>query len=519
MSASLNRIVAVNTLSNYVLIAIRIVYAVLITRFLYRALGVDYYGFWSILWALFTYVVIFNFGFGATIQKYTAEQLFETEPKKYNAIISLVVAFYIAASVVICVGAAVGIVWIRSWTNIESESILRDCRIALAIFTLGISAIFPLSVFSDILVGLKLIYLKNAVMVCMRLFEIAGVYTCITLDAGFTTIVSFSVGTNILFAIFLVFVVKKKIATFRLVPSFDFGLLREVGQFSFFVYINSLAMLVTAKSDRFILSSIIGLPAVGLYQIGSRLPDMSQQLSSQFQDNVIPVAANLAKNGKSSDLRKILLGGMRFSAFVSIGATAVFFCLASETIKALFGADGGDIAFVCRLLLVSQMIHCCLRNVPYRYLQIANRHKFIAASSAIQAITTVALGIVFCRAYGLSGICWAILLPNIAVSGGIIFPAALRVLRLGFSEIVAIFLKPAIAAIPAVAICAVSKQVFGEDLSTIFALCIVFSAAGMSYLLFGYLFVLTGAEKKFVKMKVINACESFLHENLDSHKM
>ena len=311
MSASLNRIVAVNTLSNYVLIAIRIVYAVLITRFLYRALGVDYYGFWSILWALFTYVVIFNFGFGATIQKYTAEQLFETEPKKYNAIISLVVAFYIAASVVICIGAAVGIVWIRSWTNIESESILRDCRIALAIFTLGISAIFPLSVFSDILVGLKLIYLKNAVMVCMRLFEIAGVYTCITLDAGFTTIVSFSVGTNILFAIFLVFVVKKKIATFRLVPSFDFGLLREVGQFSFFVYINSLAMLVTAKSDRFILSSVIGLPAVGLYQIGSRLPDMSQQLSSQFQDNVIPVAANLAKNGKSSDLRKILLAGMR----------------------------------------------------------------------------------------------------------------------------------------------------------------------------------------------------------------
>ena len=76
MSASLNRIVAVNTLSNYVLIAIRIVYAILITRFLYRALGVDYYGFWSILWALFTYVVIFNFGFGATIQKYTSEQMF-----------------------------------------------------------------------------------------------------------------------------------------------------------------------------------------------------------------------------------------------------------------------------------------------------------------------------------------------------------------------------------------------------------------------------------------------------------
>lgn len=508
MSASLNRIVAVNTLSNYVLIAIRIVYAILITRFLYRALGVDYYGFWSILWSLFTYVVIFNFGFGATIQKYTSEQLFETKPEKYNAIISLVFAFYIVAAAIICAGAAVGIIWIRSWTNIESENILRDCRIALAIFALGTSAIFPLSIFSDILVGLKLIYLKNAVMVCMRLFEIAGVYTCIALDAGFTTIVSFSVGTNILFAIFLVFVVKRKIATFRLVPSFDFGLLREIGKFSFYVYVNSLAMLITSKSDRFILSSVIGLPAVGLYQIGSRLPDMSQQLSSQFQDNVIPVAANLAKTGKASDLRKILLGGMRFSAFMSIGATAVFFCLASETIKALFGAEESDITLVCRLLLVSQMVHCCLRNVPYRYLQIASRHKFIAVSSAIQAASTVALGIIFCRAYGLLGICWAILIPNLAVSAGIIFPAALRVLKMGFNEIVAIFIKPAIAAIPPVIICAVSKPIFGDDLSTIFALCIVFSAAGMSYLFFGYLFVLTGDERKFVKMKIINAYES-----------
>ena len=114
MERSLNRIVAVNTLSNYVLIAVRILYVILITRFLYRALGDDYYGFWSILWAFFTYVAVFNFGFGATVQKYTAEHLFESDPEKYNKIISLVLMAYFAVSAIIMGVVGLGVATMQS---------------------------------------------------------------------------------------------------------------------------------------------------------------------------------------------------------------------------------------------------------------------------------------------------------------------------------------------------------------------------------------------------------------------
>ena len=101
-----------------------------------------------------------------------------------------------------------------------------------------------------------------------------------------------------LFTGFLVFIVKQKIPSFKFILRPDLKVFGEIWNFSLFVYLNSLAMLITAKTDRFVLSSILGLPAVSAYQIGTRLPEMSQSLSSQFQDNVIPVASNLAKKNE-----------------------------------------------------------------------------------------------------------------------------------------------------------------------------------------------------------------------------
>ena len=439
MNASNNKIVVINTVSNYALIAVRIVYVILITRFLFKALGEDYYGFWSILWALFTYVVIFNFGFGTTIQKYTAEHLFENDPLKYNKIISLIIeAYALASAVILCIVAA-GIVYIRSWTNIAGAPEVFECRTALAIFGAGIAVLFPLSTFVDILTGLRLIYMKNAVMIMLRVAEMIGVYALIHCRAGFIPIVCYSIFVNIFFMSLLIVIAKRKIPSFRIVPHTDSAIFREIWHFSFFVYLNSLAMLITAKTDRFILSSILGLPAVSSYQIGTRLPEMSQSLSSQFQDNVIPVAANLAKANDTRSLRAILTNGMRFSAFVSVGASVAFFLLSGATTQALFGVNSPEIDLICKIFLISQFVYCAVRNVPYRYLQVSQKHKQIAVISTLQAVATIALGIIFCKRIGVVGIAWAALIPNAFFSVAVIFPMAFKKLNYSAVDIFKIY--------------------------------------------------------------------------------
>ena len=498
MDKSLNKIVAINTLSNYVLIAIRIIYVILITRFLYRALGEDYYGFWSILWAFFTYVAVFNFGFGATVQKFTAEHLFETNPEKYNKIISIVMFAYFGVSLVIMGVVALGIFNMGAWTNISNPTMMSDCQYALLIFGIGMAILFPLSTFVDILTGLRLIYLKNIVMILLRIVEIFGIYALIAAHSKFIAFVVFSTVMNVGFTAFLALIVKKKIPTFKILPKIDVGVFKEIWNFSFFVYLNSLAMLITAKTDRFILSSILGLPSVSAYQIGTRLPEMSQSLSSQFQDNVIPVASNLAKKNDLAGLKTILVNGMRFSAFVSFGATILFYVLTPQTVKVLFGFTSLEITAICRIFLISQFVYCAVRNVPYRYLQVSSKHKFIAMSSTIQAIATIALGIWFCKQFGTIGIAWASLIPNVLISVVVIFPVAFKKLNIGFSDLFAIYGKPFFAALVAGVFCFGIEKSFGQTSWSIFALIIAYFLSGLVYLGAGWVIMLSRDERKYI---------------------
>ena len=504
MERSLNRIVAVNTLSNYVLIAVRILYVILITRFLYRALGDDYYGFWSILWAFFTYVAVFNFGFGATVQKYTAEHLFESDPEKYNKIISLVLMAYFAVSAIIMGVVGLGVATMQSWTNIAHPTILFDCKCSLIVFGLGMAILFPLTTFVDMLTGLRLIYLKNLVMIALRVAEMIGIYALIAAKAKFIVIVCFSVGANVVFTAYLLAIVKKKIPSFKFIPRIDKNVFGEIWHFSFFVYLNSLAMLITAKTDRFVLSSILGLPSVSAYQIGTRLPEMSQSLSSQFQDNVIPVASNLAKNNDTSGLKKILVNGMRFSAFVSTGATVLFYIFAPETIQALFGFCSPEVVAICRIFLISQFVYCAIRNVAYRYLQVSSKHKFIAMMSCLQAVATIALGIWLCQPtrLGTIGVAWAALIPNVIVSVFFIFPVAFAKLKITLGEFVSIYLRPVLAVLGAAGVCVLMQKFLGENLHSIFALMVAYFCAGVVYLGVAWYVVLSQSERVFLGEKI-----------------
>lgn len=502
MPLSLNRLLALNTASNYVLMGIRILQGILIMRWLYHYLGDDYYGFWSILWAFFSYMIVFNLGFGAASQKYTAEQLFERDIKKYNAVISIIFTSYWAISILISLVVVAASFYIPAWTSLTDPVKISVCRTALLIFGIGTASIFPLAMFSDILAGLRLIYVKNFVLLFIRVAEAAGIYTIMMLDWGFIAIVSYSVGINIVFNGLMYFMVKSRIKGFSLRPSFNVEAFKEIYNFSVFAYVNSIGNLIIAKTDRFVLGAILGLPAVSTYQLGTRVPEISQTLSSQFQDNVVPVSANLIHSGDTGALSKILLSGMRFGAFISVGATVLFYSMTEATIRCLFDAGNDDIFLICKIFLISSFVSCAVRGVPARYLLMSGRHKFVALSTVAEAALNLALSIYWCRQIGLMGVAYGTLVPNIIISCFVLLPPSMKALKYGYGEVFLIFVKPLIAVLPALAICEAAKIYLGDALLDIFTLTAVYAAAGAVYAAISWMFVLTKTERKFISDKL-----------------
>lgn len=502
MPDSMKKLLALNTASNYVLMGIRILQGILITRWLYHYLGTDYYGFWSLLWAIFMWMVVFNLGFGAATQKYTAEQLYERDIGKYNSVISIIFGSYVSIAALIAVCVSAGVFFVPAMTGLTDPDKIAVCRDALLIFGLGTAVLFPLAMFSDILAGMRLIYVKNMVLMVVRVGEALGVLTIIWLDGGFLGIVAYSVGINIFFNLLMWGMVKRRIGGFSLRIHFDRQVFREIYNFSAFAYLNSIANLVIAKTDRFVLGAVLGLPAVSSYQIGTRLPEISQTLSSQFMDNVVPVSANLIHSGDRDGLRQILLSGMRFSAFVAAGAGILFYALTPQTIRCLFEVNDAEAFAVCRWAMIAAFVVVAVRGVPSKYLLMAGNHKYISVLTMIQAAISIALSIVLCRQMGILGVVFGALIPSAVFSLCFVLPKSMRSLGLGWDAVVSIFIKPLLVAVPTYFICTGMVQWMGQAADRFFPLTGIYVAGGAFYLAASWFFVLTSRERQFVYAKI-----------------
>ena len=106
------------TATNYLRVAVKLVKTVMLTRILQYHLGVDFYGYWTLLWAVFGYAMLLELGFGRTMQKYTAEGVDTPERLlSFNRIFSAVLASYL--------GIALALLAISALLAVNLESIFR----------------------------------------------------------------------------------------------------------------------------------------------------------------------------------------------------------------------------------------------------------------------------------------------------------------------------------------------------------------------------------------------------------
>ena len=171
------------TATNYLRVAVKLVKTVMLTRILQYHLGVDFYGYWTLLWAVFGYATLLEFGFGRTMQKYAAEGVDTPERLlSFNRIFSAVLASYL--------GIALALLAISALLAVNLESIFRlpegntgYYRTVFWVFGIGCAVVFPTGICTEILAGMHKIHWRNWVIILNQLFELAGIwltFRCLT---------------------------------------------------------------------------------------------------------------------------------------------------------------------------------------------------------------------------------------------------------------------------------------------------------------------------------------------------
>lgn len=414
---SLRKRMLINTMSNYGKMILGMAITIFLTRILFLGLTREEYGFWALLWSIFGYSLLLDFGFGTSIQKYTSECSVSKDWERYNRIVSTIFFNYCLFALLIA-----GFTLLMSFhlTRIFqfSNSDPAYFRKVFLLFGFGSAIAFPFGFFTEILRGLQRMHLRNLIQISFTTLNFAGMALMIHLKMNLTGMVFVALGTNLAASLVMMVVVHRLIPEFRIRPKFyDLSLLRSVMSFSIFAYLITFTNVIILKTDQLVISLFGSVALVAIYQVSIRLADTYRQLSAQFLDNLGPVAATLFAAGNKSKLTEVLLQSNRLMGMISSLLLIPLLVYAKPLLKLWLDLDHTAGLICAVILLLSMYTLLFFRSSSVYVLLMSGEQRILARVALLEAGLNLGLSISLMRI--LPGVleAWGINLPDAAIIG------------------------------------------------------------------------------------------------------
>lgn len=423
------------TATNYLRVAVKLVKTVMLTRILQYHLGVDFYGYWTLLWAVFGYAMLLELGFGRTMQKYTAEGVDTPERLlSFNRIFSAVLASYL--------GIALALLAISALLAVNLESIFRlpegntgYYRTVFWVFGIGCAVVFPTGICTEILAGMHKIHWRNWVIILNQLLELAGIWLTFRLGGSLLAIAVFTCANNLFSNIVMAAAIRRRIPGIRFTFSgLSIATFRRIADFSVFSYLMSIAALVIFRTDRVVLGACSGIAAVAVYQFGTRIPELFQYFTGQLTETMGPTASRLYLRGEHEELRRYMLIASKVNVFLGAGALVGAGFLAAPILKAWLDLDSAEVLNITYVMLFSGFLSVAFRDTANVFMQMSGRHRIIAVSVIFEAVFNLGLSLALVFRYHAFGVAIGTLIPNALLALFVMFPLAAGHMKLGLWE-------------------------------------------------------------------------------------
>lgn len=306
-----------NTLSNYVKTIVAMAVGLVTFRLLYQHFSREEFGFWSLLWSVFGFGILLDFGFGFAAQKRVAELSVKQDWEELSRVLSSILIFYFGIALVLSAGAYCGSPWLIKFFKVSAAR-SEEFRIAMVVFFAGIGLSFPLGIFPEILRGQQRISLTNWLVTTAIVLRLVFVIAAIYFHWSFLVIMIIALGSALVPDAVAAFFALKQMPQVKLRPSrFSFHSMRDTARFSFFAYLGTATNLVLAKTDQLVITTALGVSAIALYQAGAKVGEMFRDFTKQVQDALSPAAAHLHASGQHQALRDLLIQGTRWSVMIA----------------------------------------------------------------------------------------------------------------------------------------------------------------------------------------------------------
>jgi O-antigen/teichoic acid export membrane protein len=342
----------VNSIANLAGRFVTAVLWVVATPFVYRQLGVERFGIWSLFFAFNAYLLSFDLGVGRTMVRFVAA-LRGTGNR--HALVKTIVWGTWAA-------LGMGLVWAiamefaRGWISHAFHvppGLLTEAFDALLIFALGVVIMFPAQSLMATLQGFERIDLSNLCMSLGVLVHVALLYFALKAGYGLRGAAMASAAGQLVSGVVAAVLLRGPIRGVQQRENVEPPRWREMMNFSVALQVLGVLIMLQIQSGRLVLGLMGNLAMVADYELAFRVASAIGGLPILIRDPIIPTISRVWDGEDPNTVRPLFTHSSWWTYTSSAIFLGVLWLTADDAIRVWLGPGHERIADLVRLWVLA----------------------------------------------------------------------------------------------------------------------------------------------------------------------
>lgn len=409
----------IGVMLSYVSIIAQNIISIVYTPVMLRLLGQSEYGLYQLVYSVVSYLGLLSFGFGSAYVRFYSRYKVKDDQ---DGIAKLNGMFMIVFTIIAMIALLTGGVLVGNVNNLFSKSLtvseIGTARILMLLMVINLAISFPSSVFDSYITAHEQ-YLFQRVISLLQVV-LNPFLTLPLLLMGYKSVSLVVVTTIITVSKFIInyWYCTKKLKLKFIFKNTPISLLKEIGVFSFYIFINMIVDQINWSVDKFILGIFGGTTAVAIYAVGGQINTMYMSLSSSISSVFIPRVNKIVAmdENNNKELTELFTKVGRIQFIILAMVIGGFIVIGQYFINVWAGNDYNNAYYVALLLIVPVTVPL-IQNLGIEIQRAKNMHKFRSIVYFFIAIGNVFMSIPLVQLFGeigaALGTCLTMVLGNI----------------------------------------------------------------------------------------------------------
>jgi O-antigen/teichoic acid export membrane protein len=370
--------------------------------FILRNLGADRFGVLGIVWVVYGYFTMFDFGLGRATTKLISEWLVDHRANRIPEMTWASLVIQLALGILGCIVLIVLTPLLVGHVLKVPASLTGETKATFLVLAATLPAVLITSGLRSILEGCQRFDLSNLLRIPMNALTYVLPAVAIPLGLHLPGIMLLLAGSRIVFAVIHFFLCARVLPFLTSTPKFDSEVLRPLLSFGGWVTLGNLINPVLVYLDRFLIGSLLSMALVGYYVAPFEGVTKLWLIPASLTTAIFPACSAIGL-GKKNKLEKIYVRCVNYLFLVLAPICLMLFIYAKQITRLWLGPEFVvQSSAVIEILVVGVFVNS-FAHIPYCFLQALGRPDAAAKVFAIELVPYALFAWWMIRDHGIVG--------------------------------------------------------------------------------------------------------------------